>query len=251
MAPGRDSTRSRPFACSTPAGNLGLSGPSHVNVARDFQVTNGASGTIPDAAIAVTGNITVTGQTKAGYVVLAPAAGGTTSTINFPVGDTRANGVTVPLSGTGKLNVNYVAGSAGTANILFDVTGYFLPGSTGARFFPLTPLRVLDTRANVGLNGPSHVGAPRDFQVTDGAVIPNSAVAVTGNITVTGQTKSGYVVLAPAAGGTTSTINFPLGDTRANGVTVPLSGSGTLNADYVASSAATTQILFDVTGYFK
>ena len=67
--------------------------------------------------------------------------------------------------------------------------------------------------------------------VADGTPIPTNAVAVTGNLTVTGQTKAGYIVLAPAAGGATSTLNFPVGDTRANGVTVALGSGGTLNAD--------------------
>ena len=194
--------------------NLGVTGAFHVNTARDFQVTNGPSGTIPSGAVAVTGNITVTGQTNAGYVVLAPAAGGTTSTINFPVRDTRANGVTVPLSGSGTLNAVYKAGAGAgaTTQIVFDVTGYFLAGPSGATYFPLAPKRVLDDRVNLGLSGASQANAARDFQVTDGTTIPSGAVAVTGNITVTGQTKAGYVVLAPAAGGTTSTINFPVGD---------------------------------------
>ena len=38
----------------------------------------------------------------------------------------------------------------------------------------------------------------------------------------------------PPTNPTTSTINFPLGDTRANGVTVKLSGTGTLSAVYKA-----------------
>ncbi|MGZ5422431.1 MAG: hypothetical protein ACXWXF_11075, partial [Aeromicrobium sp.] len=81
--------------------------------------------------------------------------------------------------------------------------------------------------------------------------IPNDAVAVTGNITVTQQTRAGYIILAPAAGSATSTVNFPVADNRANGVTVPLSGSGSLNAVYKAKPGATSHILFDVTGYFK
>ena len=125
------------------------------------------------------------------------------------------------------------------------------PVPQGASFVSITPTRVLDTRINLGLSGPSHTDIARDLQVTDGATIPNDAVAVTGNVTITGQTKSGYVVLAPAAGGTTSTINFPLGDTRANGVTVALSGSGTLNVVYRSGSPGTTHVLFDVTGYFR
>ena len=83
------------------------------------------------------------------------------------------------------------------------------------------------------------------------------AVAVTGNLTVTGQTAAGYVYLGPepVSDPTTSTLNFPVGDNRANGVTVALRAGGTpgsLSVTYVASPAsATTHVLFDVTGYFQ
>jgi len=53
-----------------------------------------------------------------------------TSTLNFPVGDNRANGVTVALhsvSNVGTLGVTYVARAGATAQVLFDVTGYFEP----------------------------------------------------------------------------------------------------------------------------
>ena len=63
----------------------------------------GGAGGVPAGAVAVTGNLTVVGQSRAGYVSLDPDArrDADTSTINFPLGDTRANGVTVPLSGDG------------------------------------------------------------------------------------------------------------------------------------------------------
>ena len=83
--------------------------------------------------------------------------------------------------------------------------------------------------------------------------VPSNAVAVTGNLTVTGQTSAGFVSLTPTPTNnpTTSTLNFPLGDNRANGVTVALSGTGGLSATFVGSSGgATTDLLFDVTGYF-
>jgi hypothetical protein len=49
-----------------------------------------------------------------------------TSTINFPVDDNRANGLTVPLAGGTSLDAMYWAsGSADTVNVIFDVTGYF------------------------------------------------------------------------------------------------------------------------------
>jgi len=225
----------------------GTIGIFHANTAQDFQVTNG--GSIPSTAVAVTGNLTVTQQTRAGYIILAPTAGTTTSTINFPIGDNRANGVTVKLSGSGKLNAVYKA-SSGTVHLIFDVTGYFVAGSSGANWFPLAPTRVLDTRDGTGLSGVFHQGTARDFLVADGTTMPTDAIAVTGNITVTQQTRAGYIILAPIAGTTTSTINFPVGDNRANGVTVALSVLGKLDAVYKASSG-TTHLLFDVTGYFK
>ncbi len=229
--------------------NVGLNGVFSANVARTFTVADGTP--IPTNAVAVTGNLTVTSQTKGGYVVLAPAAGGATSTLNFPVGDIRANTVTIPLGASGTLSATYRAAAGASAHLIFDVTGYFLAGSSGASFFPLAPQRVLDTRSNIGLNGVFHANTARTFVVADGTPIPTNAVAVTGNLTVTSQTKGGYVVLAPAAGGATSTLNFPVGDTRANGVTVALGASGTLNATYVAKAGATTHLVFDVTGYFR
>jgi hypothetical protein len=96
-----------------------------------------------------------------------------------------------------------------------------------------------------------HANTARTFTVADGTPVPTNAVAVTGNLTVVGQTRGGYVVLAPAAGGSTSTINFPAGDTRANAVTVALGSGGTLNAVYKATAGATTHLVFDVTGYFR
>jgi hypothetical protein len=92
-----------------------------------FQVTGGA---IPAGARAVTGNLTVTGQTSAGFLYIGPVAmnNPTSSTLNFPLGDDRANGVTVALGAGGKLGVTYAAGTLGpTAQVIFDVTGCFVP----------------------------------------------------------------------------------------------------------------------------
>jgi hypothetical protein len=79
----------------------------------------------------VTGNLTVTGQTSIGYLFIGPVATNnpTSSTLNFPLGDDRANGVTVALSGAGgSLWVTYAAPTLGpTAQVIFDVTGYFTP----------------------------------------------------------------------------------------------------------------------------
>jgi hypothetical protein len=43
-----------------------------------------------------------------------------------------------------------------------------------------------------------------------------------------------YLGPNPVASPTSSTLNFPLGDNRANGVTVALGAGGTLSATYIA-----------------
>ena len=235
----------------------GLSGPFSSHVARTFQVTGGTSG-VPAGARAVTGNLTVTAQTSLGYLYVGPnpVNDPTSSTLNFPIGDDRANGVTVALSATGTLSITFVAPTSGpTTHAIFDVSGYFTSGGTGATYHSLTPTRILDTRNGTGLSGPFSSHVARTFQVTGGTsgVPTGTAKAVTGNLTVTSQTSLGYLFVGPIAvnNPTSSTLNFPVGDDRANGVTVPLNGLGTLSITYVAPTPGpTAHVIFDVTGYF-
>jgi hypothetical protein len=156
--------------------------------------------------------------------------------------------VTVALSLTGTLSATFEY--SGQTDLIFDVTGYFVPNDTGATFVPLSPARLLDSRFGNGLSGPFNAGIPRTFQVTGRGGVPLDATAVTGNLTATNQTQAGFVFLGPdpVASPTSSTLNFPLGDTRANGVTVALSLTGTLSATFEYSGQ--TDLIFDVTGYF-
>jgi hypothetical protein len=233
-------------------GRGGLSGPLTNHAARTFVVTGGSTG-VPPSAIAVTGNLTVTGQTSSGYLSLGPIAANDpgSSTLNFPVADDRANAVTVALGVGGTLSITFVAPSTGpTANAIFDVTGYFTPDTTGATYYAMSPTRALDTRSGIGLSGPFTNHAARTFAV---AGVPAGAIAVTGNLTVTGQTSSGYLFIGPFATNNpgSSSLNFPLGDDRANAVTVALGAGGTLSITFVApSNGPNAQAIFDVTGYF-
>jgi FtsP/CotA-like multicopper oxidase with cupredoxin domain len=232
----------------------GLSGPSSSHVARALQVTG--NGGVPTNAIAVTGNLTVTGQTSNGFLFIGPVAmdSPTSSTLNFPIGDDRANGLTVALGMGGTLGVTFVGQSpSATADVIFDVTGYFVPDNSGATYVALTPARILDTRTADGLSGPSSSHVARALQVTGNGGVPTNAIAVTGNLTVTGQTSNGFLFIGPVAmdSPTSSTLNFPIGDDRANGLTVALGMGGTLGVTFVGQSpSATADVIFDVTGYF-
>jgi hypothetical protein len=255
-----DSTGTRLFAL-TPArildtrdGTGGLVGPFQSHVARTFQVWG--NGGVPTNALAVTGNLTVTQQTAVGFLYVGPSAidNPTTSTLNFPLNDDRANEVTVALSGSGTLSITYAAPALGpTANVVFDVTGYFVAGTSGSTYMPLNPYRLLDTRFGTGgLAGPFSSHVAQTFLVTGGS-LPVGTTAVTGNLTVTQQTSLGFLDIGPVAANdpTSSTLNFPMNDDRANAVTVALAGDGTLSVTYAAPSLGpTAQVIFDISGYF-
>jgi hypothetical protein len=161
----------------------------------------------------------------------------------------------VALGAGGTLSATYASPVGGaTAQVLFDVTGYFVPDSSGATYVPLTPARLLDSRNGTGLSGAFASHVARTFAVTGHGGVPSNAIAVTGNLTVTSQTGLGFLYLGPVGmnNPTSSTLNFPLADDRANGVTVALGAGGTLSATYASPvGGATAQVLFDVTGYFQ
>ncbi len=69
----------------------------------------------------------------------------------------------------------------------------------GATYVPIDPLRVLDSRIPLGVTGIFSASAPRTFQVAGVGTIPAGAIAVTGNVTVTGQTAAGYVSITTTA----------------------------------------------------
>jgi glucose/arabinose dehydrogenase len=236
----------------TRAGN-GLTGPFATDVPRTWQVA-GQDG-IPADAVAVTGNVTVTGQTSAGFVSVTPEpdASPATSTLNFPVADDRANGLTVELASDGTLSAVFQGGTDATTHLVFDVTGYYLDDLTGARFVPLVPGRVLDSRVITGLAGPFASGSPRVLTLVPGSVVPSTADAITGNLTVANARSKGFVALTelPTASPGTSTLNFPSGDTRANGITAPMSSAGTVALVHTGTSGSTTDLILDVTGYFE
>jgi hypothetical protein len=124
---------------------------------------------------------------------------------------------------------------------------------SGATYVPLTPTRILDTRYGTGLSGVFTSHAARTFQVTGHGGVPSNATAVTGNLTVTQQTSLGFLFIGPIAANnpTSSTLNFPLNDDRANAVTVALGSGGTLSITYAAPILGpTAHVIFDVTGYF-
>ena len=194
------------------------------------------------------------GQSTAGFASIGPSAAtvGRSSVVNVPTGDVRAAGVTVKLGADGSLAALWTGSTGSRSSLVFDVSGYFVPGATGATFTPLTPVRVLDTRTGNGLNGWFVSNAPRSFLVRGRGGVPAGAVAVTGNLTVVGPSSAGFLYVGPVAATTPpgSSLNVPRGDIRAASVTVKLDGTGRLGVVWKGAPGANAHVLFDVTGYF-
>ena len=241
----------------TRVGN-GITGALTANTPATFTVAG--RGGVPIGAVAVTGNLTVTGSTAGWAVYLGPSpvASPTSSSINFTAGQVRANSLTVGLSATGTLSATYISTAGNKTDLVFDVTGYYGPvGGGGAGYYQPTgaPTRVLDTRNNTGFAGKISAGLPATFYVNANSPCgggDNSLIAVTGNITVVNATAGWALFLGPYAQAlpTSSTVNFVAGQIVANGVTVGVSSIGTLSATYISLPGNTTDLVFDVTGYY-
>jgi hypothetical protein len=136
-----------------------------------------------------------------------------------------------------------------------------VPGTLGCQpravvatnFHPLTPCRVLDTRLAAGpLGGPVlQPNALRGFLVSSVCGIPASAVSISANLTVTGVTAQGELVVYPSDVGRpgTSSISFHPPVTRANNAMVYLSTVG--NFSVFNNSAGIVHFILDVNGYFQ
>ena len=124
--------------------------------------------------------------------------------------------------------------------------------SAGSTYAPIAPSRIVDTRIGTGLAGVFAANAPRTFPVAGAGTVPADAVAVTGNVTLVGQTAAGFLAVTPTATAnpTSSTLNVPRGDIRANNFTLPLGPGGSLAAVFKAVAGSSTHVVVDITGYF-
>jgi hypothetical protein len=125
----------------------------------------------------------------------------------------------------------------------------------------ITPMRVLDTRIDLGLVGALSSDARRQLDVTDTAQssVPAGATAIVANVTVVSPTTLGYISVRPGdATGLPSTpnINFLAGGIVPNSVTVelPTAGpaAGTVDLVFHGTEAnATAHLLIDIVGYYQ
>ena len=204
-------------------------------------------GPVPGTADAVILNVTVTNPTANSFLTVYPT--GTTvptvSNLNFAVGQTVPNLVMVQPGTGGQVSF---ANAIGSADVVVDVAGYFNL-VTGAVFYPLTPVRVLDSRTALGgWNAKLAAGSPRTLPATATGGVAAGATALLANATVTESTANSFLTVYPTGtAATTSNLNFAVGQTTANLVPATVGPTGTIS---FATSAGATHVLFDLAGYF-
>ena len=122
------------FAPVTPArvldtrSNQGVNGPVPANGVIDVQLTG--QGGIPATGVsAVAINVTAVSPSAPGFISAWPSGSAkpTTSILIFTAGQTTPNMVVLPVGPDGK--VKLFNGSAGSVQLLADVTGYFIGGT--------------------------------------------------------------------------------------------------------------------------
>jgi hypothetical protein len=256
-----DTTGSTYFPLANPVRLLdsrignGLSGKFKANVPRSFKVAGRSGSGVPANAKAVTGSLTVTNANWSWAVYLGPGpmpAGLPSSTLNFAKGQTRNNAVTVPLSSTGYLSATFLSSKGKTCDLVFDVSGYYLPGATGAKYVPITPAPILDSRNGTGHAGKFFAKTAHSFQATNVAGIPLNATAMAGVVSVKNQTSTWavYVGSTDLNNPGTSSLNFLKSDNCSNGLTVGFSNAGTMSATYMGPPGNNADIVIYVNGYF-
>lgn len=227
-------------------GALGLNGQLDLAVA-------GRGGVPANGAGAVVMNVTVANPASWGYLTAWPtgAARPLASNINFVTGQTIPNLVVAKLGSAGKVSLYNASTSA---DLLVDVAGWF-PSSSA--FVPLTPARLLDTRAggttvdgSFSGVGALAAGGSLNLTVAGRAGVPAAgADTVVLNVAATQPTAAGYVTAWPAGSArpATSNLNFAPGQTIANLVVTKIGTNGQVA---LYNAGGSTQLVADVAGWF-
>ncbi len=208
-------------------------------------------GVPPSGVAAVVLNVAVTAPTAAGFLTVYPdgVPRPNTANLNFTAGETVPNLVVAPVGADGKVDFY---NSAGSVQIIADVSGWFASGSPGAGGLgALTPARVLDTRNGTGgITGPVGAGQPIGLSVLgQGGIPPSGVAAVVLNVAVTAATAAGFVTVYPdgVTRPNTANLNFTAGETVPNLVVAPVGTDG--KVDFY-NNAGSVQIIADVSGWF-
>jgi hypothetical protein len=217
----------------------------------DLQVTG--RGGVPSSGVsAVVMNVTATAPTAASQVTVWPTGSGRPETISvsFASGQTIAGLVVAKLGPDGRVSL---FNRSGDTHVIADVVGWYDDGTaaSGARFSPLAPSRILDTR--FGNGAPVAKVGPKssiELQVTGRGGVPAAGVsAVVMNVTVTEPTLGSHLTVWPAgtARPLASNLNYVGRQTVPNLVVAKVGSGGKVS---LFNNSGHTHLIADVVGYY-
>ncbi len=216
--------------------------PTTTPVGTRGTVTLDLSSRVPATATAAVLNVTaIAGSTT--FVPVWPAGSSkpTSSNLNLAAGEIRPNLVTVQLNADRKVSLynNY-----GNTHLLADLAGWYDTAGTGL-YTALSPQRALDTRTSTG-----PVGTRSKITLNLSSRVPETATAVTLNLTGVGATGSTFVSAYPT--GTTrpsaSNLNLANANPTSNLVTVQL---GTDRSIDLYNHYGSVHLIADLAGYYS
>jgi hypothetical protein len=212
----------------------------------------GKGGVPANGVSAVIINVTSTRNTQMGFLTVYAdqTCRPNTSNVDFLDPQSDAAALTETALGPNGL-IDIYNGSSGTTDVVVDVWGYVSSApASGAdgRIRPLTPARIGDSRNGTG--GQRRLGT-RDAQaltVRGAGGVPNSATAVTLNLTTTDSSSNSYLSIVPSGSppAVVSNLNFTARQTLANRVFVPLGPDGQV---IIYNAEGSTEVVVDVTGW--
>ena len=219
-----------------------------------LQVTG--RGSVPLNGVgAVAVNITAVNQTAETFITVYPSdsARTNTSNLNPKPGIVAPNMAVVKVGADGRINLFNAEGST---DLIVDVVGWF---PVGATFTPLTPARLLDTRAFVGVTidgigagvGAVSPAGVRTIRVAGRGGVPATGVSsVVLNVTAINQTLPSFITAFPA-GQTrpnSSNLNPTPGITAPNLVIAKVGPNGDVS---LYNSSGSVDLIVDVAAWFS
>ncbi len=235
--------------------------PARVLDTRDSEPLGaGESIDVPVTGLA---NVPAAGVTAIALNVVATNATGPPSFLTvWPTGQARplasnlnfVPGVAVPnlviaQVGTGGKVAMY--NNLGSVNVVADVQGYFLGNSTGSKYVPLAPARILDTRIGTGgTASPIGPGGTIELKVTDAGGVPPAGTAVALNVTATNMSGAeSYLTVWPSGSSQplASNLNFIQDQTVPNLVLARVGEGGKVS---IYNNLGNVDVVADTQGYF-
>lgn len=203
---------------------------------------------IPTSVTAVA--LIVTGVSSpaaaAGFITVFPGGATLPLTSNLNMngaGDIRPNLVVVPLGADGSINIYLPA----TAGVAVDIAGYFAEGSTAAGLYHVVaPSRQVDTRSSLGFGT---IGVNGTASLNPSGPVPDTAVAISQNVTITNPRVAGFVTAYPSDQALPVASNANASGPNQDRAALTLTKTGTNGAINYYSSGG-TDLVVDVTGYF-